>query len=66
MTGYSSNVNGKNQAKLKEKFRVDHDEEDLRRDEDVRHREVVARRSKEEADEKPVSGLPQRRSSLPQ
>ena len=55
----------KNQAKLKEKSRVDHDEKALRRDEDVRHREVVARRSEEEAGEKPVSGLPQQRSSLP-
>ena len=59
MTSYSSNVNGKNQAKSKEKSRVDHDEEALRHGEDIRHGEAIAHCSEEEVDEKPVSGLPQ-------
>ena len=35
--GYSSNINGKNQEKKKEKPRVHYSEEALRRGEEVRH-----------------------------
>ena len=39
MTSYSSGVNGKNQAKFKEKSRVHHYEDVVLRSEDVRHGE---------------------------
>ena len=49
VTSYSLGVNGKNQAKKKEKPRVRHGEEVVRRGEDVRHGEPAVRHGEEEA-----------------